>query len=271
MLIYCQTSLAKYLEWNQMSRHLYTHRNVLSFPNFWQVESIDRWTDYTYCTLPWLAFNIVAKVGNTDIGDPLLIKASQQTVGQDSDVITQDCMLSATALRKHVQVTSVCHNMLHKLTHAHTHTSAWHIKTLYFDTSTVSWHPTHLVPVLWVHVYFINEVTCHLTVTLLGCRMQHGIGVVCLLMDPFSKQRQQELDDLNLPTFCSAVHGIAAILHQETTQVQDTVLALNPFAVETYGVYDKWVRNMQDTRASKQYLSRVARINKKNTVQNRDQ
>ena len=83
----------------------------------------------------------------------------------------------------------------------------------------------HLVPVLWVQVHFFNEVACHLTVTTLGCPVQHGIGVVCLLTDSFSKQRQQELDDLNVPTYCSQVHGIHAVLHQETIQVQDTVLA----------------------------------------------
>ena len=133
-------------------------------------------------------------------------------------------MLSATALRKHVQVTPVCHNMQHKLTHTHTHTHTTH-SNLYFETSTVPWHPTHLVPFLWIQVHFINEVTCHLTVTTQGCQVQHGIRVICFLMDPFSKQRQQELDDLNVPTLCSHVHGILAVLHRETIQVQDTVLA----------------------------------------------
>ena len=96
---------------------------------------------------------------------------------------------------------------------------------LYFETSTVPWHPTHLVPVLWVHLFYFNEVACHLTVTHLGCQVQHGKEVICLLTDSFSKQRRQEPDDLIVPTFCSHVHGILAVLHRETIQVQDTVLA----------------------------------------------
>ena len=99
------------------------------------------------------------------------------------------------------------------------HACMTHVDHWYFETSTVAWTPMHLVPVLWVHVYFINEVTCHLTVTKLGCHVQHGRGVVCLLMDSFSKLRQQELDDLNVPTCWGAVHGIQAHLHH--IQVQD--------------------------------------------------
>ena len=66
-------------------------------------------------------FQHCCKAINTEIGDPLLNNSQQAKSGQGSGVILQDCMLSATALHKHVQVTSDCHNMLHKLTHTHVH------------------------------------------------------------------------------------------------------------------------------------------------------
>ena len=77
---------------------------------------------------------------------------------------------------------------------------------------------THLVPVLRVHIHGVYQVACHVTVTILGCPEQYGIGVVCLLMDPCSKRWQQVFDDIQTPTLCSLVHGIVAILHRETTQ-----------------------------------------------------
>ena len=52
-----------------------------SIPTSWLVKSGERWTGYINCTMPWLAFNIVAKVVNTDIGDPLLIKSQQAKSG----------------------------------------------------------------------------------------------------------------------------------------------------------------------------------------------
>ena len=78
--------------------------------------------------------------------------------------------------------------------------------------------PTHLVPVLRVHFQGLNQVTCHLTMTPLGCQVQHGKGVLILLMDPGSKHWQQQFDDIQTPTFCSLMHGIAAFLHRETTK-----------------------------------------------------
>ena len=77
---------------------------------------------------------------------------------------------------------------------------------------------THLVPVLRVHIHGLYQVTYHLTVAILGCPVQHGIGVVCLLMDPCSKQGSQEFYDIQTPTSCSHVHGIEAVLHRETIQ-----------------------------------------------------
>ena len=77
---------------------------------------------------------------------------------------------------------------------------------------------THLVPVLRVYIQHLYQVTCHLTVTILGCPVQHGIGVRILLMDPCSKHWQEVLDDIQTPTCCSLVHGIVAVLHRETTQ-----------------------------------------------------
>ena len=75
---------------------------------------------------------------------------------------------------------------------------------------------THLVPVLRVHIEGVHQVTCHLIVTCLGCPVQHGVGVLCLLVDSFPKHRHQGIDHLNVPAYCSKVHGIEAILHWET-------------------------------------------------------
>ena len=77
---------------------------------------------------------------------------------------------------------------------------------------------THLVPVLKVHIQRVYQVSCYLTVTILGCPVQHGIGAHILLMGPCFKHWQQVLDDIQMPTCCSCVHGIVAVLHGETTQ-----------------------------------------------------
>ena len=162
------------------------------------------------------------KVVNTEIGDPLLNNSQQAKRGTGE--------WHHNALRKHIPVTPVCLNMQHKLTHGHT--TDVHDTFRPCTLNPAHRHPTYVVPVLWVQLEFCNEVTCHLTMTELGCPVQHGTGGVCLLMDPFSKQRQQELDDLNVPSLCSQVHDILAGLHQVTIQVQDTVLA-RLFVVET--------------------------------------
>ena len=79
---------------------------------------------------------------------------------------------------------------------------------------------THLVPVLRVHIEGVHQVTCHLIVTGLGCPVQHDVGVLCLLVDSFPKHRQQGLDHLNVPAYCSKVHGIEAILRTLRNQIQ---------------------------------------------------
>ena len=109
--------------------------------------------------------------------------------------------------------------------------SSWHLVkcliaqiNIYSHTCTMHrpctpWHLTHLVPVLWVHLKFSNEVACYLTVALLGCPVEHGVGIFSLLVDSCSKYWGKVFDDLNVPTFCSYMHGIAAILYKVTTQM----------------------------------------------------
>ena len=77
---------------------------------------------------------------------------------------------------------------------------------------------THLVPVLRVHIHGLYQVACHMTVTLLGCPVQHGSRIICLLMYPCSKHWQQVFDDIQTPTLCGLVHGILPVLHWETIQ-----------------------------------------------------
>ena len=74
---------------------------------------------------------------------------------------------------------------------------------------------THLVPVLWVHLQYLYQVACYLTVAFLGCPVKHGVGIFSLLMDSYPKHRGQVFDDLQLPTYCGFVHGIEAILHSK--------------------------------------------------------
>ena len=81
------------------------------------------------------------------------------------------------------------------------------------------WLPTHLVPVLWIQLQFFNQVACYLAVAFLGCPVQNGIVSIVFLMDLCLKHRRQELDHLQLPTLCSHVHGIVAILYRVTKQM----------------------------------------------------
>ena len=74
---------------------------------------------------------------------------------------------------------------------------------------------THLVPVLWIYLEFFNEVACYLTVSFLGCPVQHVVSIAVLLMDPCPKHQRQKLDHLQMPTKCSLVHSILAVLYTE--------------------------------------------------------
>ena len=87
------------------------------------------------------------------------------------------------------------------------------------DTTPPLQHPTYLVFVLWVKLEFFNEVTCYLTVAVESCQVKTGEPMVVLLVDPRSKHRRQEFDNLQMPTMHSHVHGIVAILYQVTTQM----------------------------------------------------
>ena len=69
-------------------------------------------------------------------------------------------------------------------------------------------------PVVWIYPKFFNETACHLTVTGKGSPVQHGIIVIVFITDPCPKRRGQEFDDFPMPTLCSQVQGIEAILYQ---------------------------------------------------------
>ena len=87
------------------------------------------------------------------------------------------------------------------------------MQALCFGTHlSLPWHPTHLVSVLWIHLLFFDQVVCHLTVALLDCPVQHCVPIAVLLMDPCPKFTTQELNHLQVPTLCSHVHGIVAVL-----------------------------------------------------------
>ena len=106
-----------------------------------------------------------------------------------------------------------------KISHIATTSTHAHILHFAWTHLLLPWHPTHLVSVLWIHLQFFNQVACHLTVAPLGCPVQHAVPIAVLLMDPCPKLWRQELDHLQLPTFCSLVHGILAVLYRVTKQM----------------------------------------------------
>ena len=77
------------------------------------------------------------------------------------------------------------------------------------------WHPTHLVPALYIHLQFFNEVACYLTMAHSGCPVQRSMSIISSVMDLHPKSRRQELYHLQVTTFCSQVQSVAAVLGQQ--------------------------------------------------------
>ena len=108
--------------------------------------------------------------------------------------------------------------------------------TTLWSHTLLLFHPTHLCPVLWVHLHFLNQIACHLTATHLGCPMQHGVAIAVSFMELCCKRLRKELDHFQMSTCCSLVHGIVSILPRDHTKGKSIKMAANTHNFTFYTV-----------------------------------